>query len=168
MVTRARPSYTRDFLTPGICSLINPRCYGKTDVISRPNPHSHVIINRLFRRRSKKTSQLRFTGLCVGNSPVASEFPTQMASNAENVSIWWRHHVYVQRYCVAEIYFLCRKKLLFQGSYYLGEICIHAYLEWILSLRSYSRCGCIKPLSFVRCQCKVNRVWCWVRSSVMT
>ena len=21
------------------------------------------------------------------------EFPTQMASNAENVSIWWRHHV---------------------------------------------------------------------------
>ena len=24
MVTRARPSYTRDFLTPGICSLIKP------------------------------------------------------------------------------------------------------------------------------------------------
>ena len=22
------------------------------------------------------------------------EFPTQMASNAENVSIWWRHHEY--------------------------------------------------------------------------
>ena len=21
------------------------------------------------------------------------EFPAQMASNAENVSIWWRHHV---------------------------------------------------------------------------
>ena len=34
------------------------------------------------------------TGLCVGNSPVTSEFPTQRASNAENVSIWWRHHVY--------------------------------------------------------------------------
>ena len=25
-------------------------------------------------------------------SPVAGEFPAQMASNAENVSIWWRHH----------------------------------------------------------------------------
>ena len=27
---------------------------------------------------------LRVTGLCVGNSPVAGEFPAQMASNAEN------------------------------------------------------------------------------------
>ena len=24
---------------------------------------------------------------------VTGEFPAQMASNAENVSIWWRHHV---------------------------------------------------------------------------
>ena len=27
-----------------------------------------------------------------GNSPVTGEFPTQRASNAQNVSIWWRHH----------------------------------------------------------------------------
>ena len=27
-----------------------------------------------------------------GNSPVTGEFPTQRASNAEIVSIWWRHH----------------------------------------------------------------------------
>ena len=27
------------------------------------------LLNRLFRRRSKKTSKLRVTGLCVGNSP---------------------------------------------------------------------------------------------------
>ena len=25
--------------------------------------------------------------------PMTGEFPAQMASNAENVSIWWRHHV---------------------------------------------------------------------------
>ena len=43
-------------------------------------------------RRSKKTSKLRVTGLCARNSPVTGEFPAQMASNAENVSIWWRHH----------------------------------------------------------------------------
>ena len=42
----------------------------------------------------KKTSKLRVTGLCVGNSPVTCIFPAQTASNAENVSIWWRHHVY--------------------------------------------------------------------------
>ena len=29
---------------------------------------------------------------CAGNSPVTGEFPAQNASNAENVSIWWRHH----------------------------------------------------------------------------
>ena len=45
-----------------------------------------------FGRRSKKTSKLRDTGLCAGNSPGIGEFPTQMAGNAENVSIWWRHH----------------------------------------------------------------------------
>ena len=45
-----------------------------------------------FRHRSKKTSKLRFTGPCAGNSPGTGEFPAQMTSNAENVSIWWRHH----------------------------------------------------------------------------
>ena len=45
------------------------------------------ILNRLFRRRSKKTPRHwplwgEFTG----------EFPAQWASYAENVSIWWRHH----------------------------------------------------------------------------
>ena len=50
------------------------------------------LLNRLFRRRSKKTSRLRVIGLCAGNSPVTGEFPTQKASNAENVSVWWRHH----------------------------------------------------------------------------
>ena len=27
-----------------------------------------------------------------GIHPGTGEFPAQMASNAENVSIWWRHH----------------------------------------------------------------------------
>ena len=31
-------------------------------------------------------------GLCEGNSSAIDEFPAQMASNAENASIWWRHH----------------------------------------------------------------------------
>ena len=52
----------------------------------RPNG---CLLNRLFRRRSKKTSKLRVTGICVGNSPGTGEFPAQRDSNAENVSIWW-------------------------------------------------------------------------------
>ena len=61
------------------------------DSVSNHQPH-HCLLNRLFRRRSKKTSKLRVTGLCVGNSPGTGGFPAQMASNAENVSIWWRLH----------------------------------------------------------------------------
>ena len=45
------------------------------------------LLNHLFRCRSKKTSKLRVTGLCEGNSTVTGEFPAQRASNAENVSI---------------------------------------------------------------------------------
>ena len=45
------------------------------------------------RCRSKKASKLRVTGLCVGNSPVTGDFPARRASNAENASVWWRHHV---------------------------------------------------------------------------
>ena len=68
------------------------RHYGR-DSVSNRQTH-HCLLNGLFRCRSKKTSKLRVNGLCEGNSPMTSEFPTHMASNAENVSIWWRHHVY--------------------------------------------------------------------------
>ena len=61
------------------------------DGVSNHQPH-HCLLNRLFKRRSKKTSKLRATGLCAGNSPGTGEFPAQRASNAENVSIWWCHH----------------------------------------------------------------------------
>ena len=50
------------------------------------------VLNRLLRRRSKKTSKLPVTGLCEENSPVTGEFSAQRASNAENISTWWRHH----------------------------------------------------------------------------
>ena len=63
-------------------------------------------ITRLSRRRSKKTSKLRVTGLCAENSPVTGEFPTQRASNAENVSIWWRHHDTITKLFVSASLFL--------------------------------------------------------------
>ena len=61
------------------------------DSVSNHQPHD-CLLNLLFRRRSKKTSKLRVTCLCARNSPGTGEFPAQMASNAENDSIWWRHH----------------------------------------------------------------------------
>ena len=65
--------------------------HNELDGVSDHQSHD-CLLNRLFGRRSKKTSKLRVTGLCAGNSPGTGEFPAQKASNAENVSIWWRHH----------------------------------------------------------------------------
>ena len=56
------------------CSLL--WCHNGHDSVSNHLPHDCLL-----------------TGLCAGNLPWTSEFPAQMASNAENVSIWWRHHV---------------------------------------------------------------------------
>ena len=56
--------------------------HNELECVSNHQPH-HCLLNRLFGRRSKKTSKLRVTGLCAGNSPGTGEFPAQMASNAE-------------------------------------------------------------------------------------
>ena len=72
------------------------------DDVSNHQPQG-CLLNRLFRRRSKKTSKLRVTGLCEGNSPVTGEFPSQMASNTENASISWRYHDLT--------YFCCRRNV---------------------------------------------------------
>ena len=50
--------------------------------VSNHQPHD-CLLNRLFRRRSNKTSILRVTGLCGGNSPVTGEFPAQKASDGK-------------------------------------------------------------------------------------
>ena len=79
------------------CLALIERLYGtlrwrhnELDGVSEHQPHD-CLLNLLFRRRSKKTSKLRVTGLCAGKSPWTGEFSAQKASNAENVSIWWRH-----------------------------------------------------------------------------
>ena len=40
----------------------------------------------------RKYQSSALLALCEGNSPVTGEFPSQKASNAENLSVWWRHH----------------------------------------------------------------------------
>ena len=88
------------------CILIEGLWFVSKSLRWRHNDHAGVsnhqppgcLLNRLFRRKSKKTSKLRVTGLCAGNSPGTGEFSAQMASYAENVSIWWRHHVWACTY----------------------------------------------------------------------
>ena len=64
--------------------------------------HLKSMAYRLFdqpfvQAKIKETSKLRFTGLCEGNALVTGEFPPQVASNAENVSISWWHDDFLER-----------------------------------------------------------------------
>ena len=78
------------------------RRHNAHNAVSNHQPHD-CLLNHLFRRRSKNTSKIRVTGLCAGISPVTGEFAAQRTNNAENVSIWWCHLVYLHWYSSARI-----------------------------------------------------------------
>ena len=75
------------------------------DDVSNHQLHD-CLLNRLSRRKSKKTSKIRATGLCVGNSPVTGEFSALRASNAENVSIWWCHNAWTEMFKSYELKYM--------------------------------------------------------------
>ena len=77
----------------GFLSLTLQWCHNGRDSVSSHQSHE-CLLKRLFRRRSRKTSKLRVTGLCVGNSSVTGEIPTQ---NTEKVSFWWLYHAETTR-----------------------------------------------------------------------
>ena len=98
----------------GMC---HQRCHECTqpDLLTYPMHYSDVIMSStasqfigvlivcstLFGYRSKKISKLNVTGLCEGNPPVATGFPSQRTSDAENVFVWWRHHFEERELCIS-------------------------------------------------------------------
>ena len=130
----------------------------------RYNEHNGVSNHRrldrllkcLFRRRSKKTSKLSVTGLCAGNSPVTGEFPAQMASNAENVSIWWRRHgkssfthdidlvdEFISNYLTV---WLCAKFPLFFGHFLWLKMFPNMFQRSKVSTKCSNMCQCHRYL----------------------
>ena len=98
--------------------------------VSNHQPHD-CLLNRLIRCRSKKTSKLRVTGLCAGNSPVTGEFPAQMARNAENVSIWWRHKKSLELFThLKRVNQLIRPSLTFTSKPPVNEVTSCPYIPW--------------------------------------
>ena len=73
--------------------------YNVCDSDSNHQPHD-CLLKPFIQTQIKENIKFRVTGLCAGNSPVAGEFPAQRASNAENVSIWWRHHEFDEIVCL--------------------------------------------------------------------
>ena len=55
-----------------------------------------IVYSTVYSGADQRKYQICVTGLWAGKSPVTGEFPSQRASNAENVSIWWRHHASVR------------------------------------------------------------------------
>ena len=55
-------------------------------------------------RKHQSSASLAF----VGNSPVTGELSAQMASNAEIISIWWRHHA--ETAGIVELFYLYENK----------------------------------------------------------
>ena len=84
----------------------------------------YAMVYVVFRRWSKKKFKApRHWPLCgAGNSMATGEFPAQMASNAENVSIWWRHHV--KNMC---IFFWNRRSM--SGLRELWQVCYSIPLQ---------------------------------------
>ena len=97
--------------------------HNERDGVSNCQPYD-CLLNRLFRRRSKEKSQLCVTGLWVGNSHVTCEFPAQRASNTENVSIWWRHHV-SQKYLLDPVYLALYNMICYQNIW--SKCCIELH-----------------------------------------
>ena len=56
-------------------------------------PPSHI-----FFQANKKNQISSLLTRCEGNAPLTDEFPSQKASNAENASMPWHHHVYFRLY----------------------------------------------------------------------
>ena len=101
------------------------------DGVSNHQTHD-CLFNSLFGRRSKKTS--KFRGLCVGNVP--GEFPAQIASNPENVSIWWRHHGYSAQILICIIYRdpITSWKTCYKFVYLHNLAVKHIFITWYLKL----------------------------------
>ena len=65
--------------------------HNERDGVSNHQPHD-CLLNSLFKAQIKENIKVPRHCPFMGNIPVTSEFLAQGASNAENVSIWWRHH----------------------------------------------------------------------------
>ena len=98
-------------------------------------------------------------GLYEGNSPVTGEFPSQRASNAENVSIWWRHHVCVSVYAWSTSHDI----LTWFGCalFCLGHIIIPLGLIWSIYQYSSGWLHRYKHLGFCAFvwECRAGMAW---------
>ena len=130
LTTNSPPNCQRNMIELFLLGIPLQWRHNGRDGVSNHQPND-CLLNRLFRRISKKTSKLRVTGICAGNSPVTGEFLAQMARNAENVSIWWPLHANFSFQWVA-----AKEKVLVVHPFYWDRLPLWCWLHTYVFLRS--------------------------------
>ena len=103
----------------------------------------YCLLNHLFRCRSKK-HQSSVSLACVRGIhrwPVTS--PHKGASNAENVSIWWRHHATNRCQEICNSHADNTESQSDYGITWIISCCIHIALQPISWSGQYYVCNCI-------------------------
>ena len=83
-------------------------------------PSLTIVYSTVYSDADQRKHQSSASLAFVMNSPGAGEFPAQMASNAENVSIRWRHHEVTEASTYTHIYLY---------GYTYTYTSVHAYLS---------------------------------------
>ena len=113
------------------------------------------FLNRWLKHISKKTTKLRVTGLCAKNPPVAGGFPSLRTSNAENVSILWRHHEHLP-------FFHCRQFKAWRSNvlkYIINYSCSLICCGWVrIGLTHILQTNCPSTGAILLPRCQILKV----------
>ena len=123
-----------------------------------------IVYSIVYSGADQRNIKLRATGLCAGNSPVTGEFPTQMASNAENASIWSRHHVNIVYSSI-----LSRSLTVFKVRTCMTNYIRHAWAEiWlpIHALITHKLCSWLAPSQWETSLHSLSLVWANLESAL--
>ena len=99
-------------------------------------------------RKHQKSTSLAFMR---GIPPVTGGFPSQRANNAENVSIWWRHHGQTHMW-TKEIYTTPSPCRLPHGG--LLNVWIRSYVDRSMSIIKYTEY--VNPYDFLQLTLNLN------------
>ena len=134
-----------------VFSLTLEWCHNERNVVSNRQPHDCLLYIKAPRH-----------WFCEGNSPVTCEFTAERASNAENVSIWWRHHVF-QPICIVDEN-LTTVNWIEYDIFVLNIIFVTQMLKWILPTCDEISFFCL--LASITYYFKITSPGCWSKAQI--
>ena len=129
--------------------------HNELDSVSNHQPYD-CLLNRLFRRRSNKTSKLRVTGLCVGNSPGPVNSPhkgpvTRKMFPFDDVIMLSKHLTLFQRLLLSH----CSNIVCLHATYVCRVLPYPVTSLLIEVNREWASIG-VRPLFLSKCILRIN------------